>query len=70
MVKVDPVPAGCPSMVHEIVPVGVPEPGVCTEREAVNTRESPNVAGVSEEVTIKPVLALVTACVPVVEVLR
>ena len=57
-------------MVHEMAPVGVPEPGVFTESEAVNTTESPNVAGVSDEATIKPVLALLTVCAPVVEVLR
>jgi hypothetical protein len=57
-------------MVHEMVPVGVPEPGVSTERVAVNISESPNVAGVSEEVTIKPVLALFTVCAPAIEVLR
>jgi hypothetical protein len=69
MVKAGPVPAAVPSIVHEMVPVGVPEPGVLTESVAVNMTESPKVDGASEEETINPVAARFTVCIPIVEVL-
>ena len=57
-----PVPIGLPPSRNVTVPVGVPAPGATGETVAVNVTDWPNTDGLTEEVTVVLVSALLTTC--------
>ena len=57
-----PVPMGLPPSRKVTVPVAVPEPGTTADTVAVNVTDWPNTEGLTDEVTVSDVSALVTTC--------
>src|SRR2546427_11628411 len=64
-----PVPMVVPASLKTTVPVGVPVPGAVAVTVAVKVTDWPNTEGLTEEVTAVAVLALLTVCVKLGEVL-
>ena len=63
------VASGVPPSLKTTVPVGVPVPGAVALTVTVNVTGCPDTEGLAEEVTAVVVLALLTVCVRVDELL-
>ena len=57
-----PVPMGLPPSRNVTVPTGVPAPGATGDTVAVNVTDWPKTDGLTDEVTVVAVLALLTTC--------
>ncbi len=64
-----PVPKVAPASLKVTVPLGVPAPGETTLTVAVNVTDCPDTDGLTEDATVVVVLAWLTVCVNVEEVL-
>ena len=64
-----PVPNVAAPSLNVTVPVGVPAPGATAATVAVNVTDWPNTEGLADEVSEVVVLAMVTVCETVLEVL-
>ena len=67
--KATAAPKFTPSIRNWTVPVGVPEPGATVVTVAVKVTDCPKHDGFNEDVTAVAVLALLTVCVRLAEVL-
>ena len=63
------VPIGVAPSLNVTVPVGVPVPGAVAITVAVKVTDWPKTEGLTEEITTAVVLALLTVCVKLAEVL-